>query len=108
MYSSNENHSFNTRLIFEQGNLGGNQIAVKQLTHHKRLNVSTDEFEREMGILMDVKHKNLVKFLAYCNKGDDRFLCFEFLSGGSLDMLLHGMHELSFPCFSTEFCYWFC
>lgn len=70
------------------GSLEGNQIAVKQLIH-KRLNVSTVQFKREMGILMEVKHKNLVKFLAYCDEGDDRFLCFEFLSGGSLDKLLY-------------------
>ena len=84
------------RFHFEQGDLEGNQIAVKQLIH-KRLNVSTVQFKRELGILMEVKHKNLVKFLAYCDEGDDRFLCFEFLSGGSLDKLLYGIHELSNP-----------
>ncbi|CAO2147645.1 unnamed protein product [Urochloa humidicola] len=82
-----------------QGNLEGNQIAVKKLDH-KRLKVSKEQFKREMGILMEVKHKNLVKFLAYCDEGDDRFLCFEFLSGGSLDRLLYASkrNESKKPC----------
>lgn len=82
-------------LDFEQGNLDGNQIAVKQLTYKGRNNLSTEQFKREMGILKEVKHKNLVKFLAYCKNGEERYLCFEFLSGGSLDKLLYGIHGLS-------------
>ncbi|KAF8664702.1 hypothetical protein HU200_054419 [Digitaria exilis] len=56
-----------------------------------------------MGILMEVKHKNLVKFLAYCNKGEKRYLCFEFLSGGSLDKLLYASkHNENEKPFSRE------
>uniref|UniRef100_A0A0E0M6V5 non-specific serine/threonine protein kinase n=1 Tax=Oryza punctata TaxID=4537 RepID=A0A0E0M6V5_ORYPU len=69
------------------GNWQGKKIAVKRLK--EVLDISAEDFEREIGILMKVKHRNLVKLVAYCNDDRYRYLCFEYLSGGSLDKLLY-------------------
>jgi serine/threonine protein kinase len=87
-----------------QGILGSRAVAVKRLT-----NVFMDEkrFHQEVVCLMQVKHKNVVRFLGYCadRQGNmqrymgnfvmadvhDRLLCFEYISKGSLDKYITGM-----------------
>ncbi|KAM0829010.1 hypothetical protein ACQ4PT_067157 [Festuca glaucescens] len=74
-----------------QGTMGGTEVAVKKLSNKD--GVGEMAFDREACILMAFKHKNLVKLLGYCNKGEHRLLCFEYLSGGSLDKLIYGMNR---------------
>jgi serine/threonine protein kinase len=87
-----------------QGILGSKVVAVKRLT-----NALMDEkyFHREIECLMQVKHKNVVRFLGYCadTQGNmqrhegrlvmadvrQRLLCFEYISQGSLHNYLKGM-----------------
>jgi serine/threonine protein kinase len=94
-----------------QGILGSRAVAVKRL-----IDVFMDEkiFHQEVVCLMQVKHKNIVRFLGYCadRQGNmawhegrlvmadvhARLLCFEYISKGSLDKYITGttmMHELS-------------
>jgi serine/threonine protein kinase len=72
------------------------------------------EFHREVECLMEVKHKNVVRFLGYCadTQGNmekyngklvmadvqKRLLCFEYIPKGSLDKYIAGtsMWPLSF------------
>ncbi|KAM0853162.1 hypothetical protein ACQ4PT_051258 [Festuca glaucescens] len=54
----------------------------------------TIDFASEAAILMAFKHKNLVKLLGYCDRGEDRLLCFEYLGGGSLDKLIYSMNQV--------------
>ncbi|XBI23370.1 hypothetical protein VPH35_051937 [Triticum aestivum] len=70
-----------------KGTMGGKEVAVKKL--HSKDGVVGAAFTSEAHMLMAFKHKNLVKLLGYCNTGDDRLLCFEYLSGGSIDKLIY-------------------
>ncbi|KAF8664752.1 hypothetical protein HU200_054474 [Digitaria exilis] len=80
-------------------------VAVKKLkrevSSEEAALVSERKFNEEVFSLMKAKHKNIVRFLGYCadTQGEvcnvdgknimgeerHRFLCFEFLLGGSLD-----------------------
>lgn len=66
-------------------------MAVKKL--HSKDGVIGEAFASEARILMAFKHKNLVKLLGYCNRGDDRLLCSEYLTGGSIDKLIYIMDD---------------
>ncbi|KAM0908815.1 hypothetical protein ACQ4PT_015213 [Festuca glaucescens] len=74
-----------------KGTMGGTEVAVKKLSNKD--GVGEMAFDREACILMAFKHKNLVKLLGYCNKGEHRLLCFEYLSGGSLDKLIYDREQ---------------
>jgi serine/threonine protein kinase len=87
-----------------QGILGSRAVAVKILT-----NALMDEtkFHQEVECLMQVKHKNVVRLLGYCDDRQGtmqrfngklvmagvhrRLLCFEYISYGSLDNYITGM-----------------
>ncbi|KAI3518610.1 hypothetical protein L1887_07415 [Cichorium endivia] len=64
----------------------GQTIAVKRLnggrTHGER------EFLAEMETIGKVKHENLVSLLGYCVFADERFLIYEYMANGSLDIWL--------------------
>ncbi|KAF7020210.1 hypothetical protein CFC21_033332 [Triticum aestivum] len=70
-----------------KGTMGGKEVAVKKL--HSKDGVVGAAFTSEAHMLMAFKHKNLVKLLGYCDTGDDRLLCFEYLSGGSIDKFIY-------------------
>ena len=89
-----------------QGALQNNVVvAVKKL--HDMIEILEDNFQREVACLVEVKHKNIVRFLGYCSdtqgrvetyKGRtvmadvrQRLLCFEFLPNGSLHRYITGM-----------------
>ncbi|XP_051185807.1 uncharacterized protein [Lolium perenne] len=84
--------------VVYKGKLENRMVAVKRMSNtymHEK------EFHREVECLMMVKHKNIVQFLGYCadtqgtmarHEGkfvmadvQQRLLCFEYLSKGSLD-----------------------
>jgi hypothetical protein len=46
-------------------------------------------FEREVGILSQMVHKNIVRFIGCCLEMDSPILVHEFISRGSLDDILH-------------------
>ncbi|KAL6880190.1 hypothetical protein ACP4OV_011755 [Aristida adscensionis] len=84
--------------VVYKGLVGNEMVAVKKL--HHSVDLTDDTFHREVACLMKVKHKNIVRFLGYCadTQGKmmeyqgryvmadvrQRFLCFEYLSNGSL------------------------
>jgi serine/threonine protein kinase len=79
----------------------------------KKLSVSVgfddQKFIQEIDCLMKVKHKNIVRYLGYCADTQSklfsyngrnvfadypqRFLCFEYVSGGSLYNYITGAYE---------------
>jgi serine/threonine protein kinase len=66
-----------------QGTLeNGKEVAVKRLRHSKR---TIQELEREISIVADLHHKNLVRFLGYCFQDEGRFLIYEYVPNNSLD-----------------------
>ena len=54
----------------------GKVVAVKKLLSGKGNNID-DNFESEVTLISNVHHKNLVRLLGYCSKGQDRILVYE-------------------------------
>ncbi|XP_044335338.1 protein QUIRKY [Triticum aestivum] len=92
--------------VVYKGKLGDKEVAVKRLSEaymHEK------EFDREIQCLVRAKHKNVVRFLGYCDdrqrnmeRCDEKFLmadihqrlfCFEYMPKGSLDKYINTHHE---------------
>ncbi|XP_039823000.1 cysteine-rich receptor-like protein kinase 21 isoform X2 [Panicum virgatum] len=85
--------------VVYQGLLRNGTVAVKKLLDF--VDFDDQKFIREIDCLMRVKHKNIIRFLGYCSDTQgklfsfdgkivmaecrQRFLCFEYASGGSLE-----------------------
>ncbi|KAH0644303.1 hypothetical protein KY284_032187 [Solanum tuberosum] len=65
----------------------GNIFAIKMKKGFDRY------FSRELEILGSLKHRYMVNLRGYCNSPTLKFLMFDFLSGGSLDEVLHERSE---------------
>jgi len=81
-----------------KGALRNGMVAVKKL--HNKIEVPEEDFLREVACLIEVKHRNIVRFLGYCYETQHTMelyqgryvvadewhmlFCFEFLSKGSL------------------------
>ncbi|XLR49936.1 hypothetical protein S83_000608, partial [Arachis hypogaea] len=65
----------------------GKVIAAKKLfsVQSKKLE---DDFESEVKFLSNVHHRNLVRLLGFCKKGQERIIVYEYMTNGSLDKLL--------------------
>ncbi|KAL4198154.1 hypothetical protein AMTRI_Chr03g44510 [Amborella trichopoda] len=57
------------------------EIAVKQLD---KLLDRGEEFRTELTVIGRTHHKNLVRLLGFCDKGDQGLLVYEFMPNGSL------------------------
>ncbi|XP_060179636.1 LRR receptor-like serine/threonine-protein kinase FEI 1 [Lycium barbarum] len=69
----------------------GNVFALKRIN---KINERFDRFfERELEILGSIKHRYLVNLRGYCNCPTSKLLIYDFLSGGSLDEVLHERSE---------------
>ncbi|KAI3522040.1 hypothetical protein L1887_11518 [Cichorium endivia] len=65
-----------------------NVVAVKKLrVHHAR---AQDEFENEVKLISDIRHRNLLGLLGWSSEGSDLLLVLEYMPNGSLDHYLWG------------------
>ncbi|RZB81142.1 Cysteine-rich receptor-like protein kinase 2 isoform A [Glycine soja] len=70
----------------------GKVVAVKKLLSGKSSKID-DEFESEVALISNVHHKNLVRLLGCCSKGQDRILVYEYMANNSLDKFLFGKRK---------------
>ncbi|CAN6248380.1 unnamed protein product [Urochloa humidicola] len=80
--SSNKLGSGGFGTVFKGTLDNGNEIAVKMLKDSKR---NIQELEREISIVADLRHKNLVRCLGYCFQEGGRFLVYEYVPNNSLE-----------------------
>ncbi|CAO2042051.1 unnamed protein product [Urochloa humidicola] len=80
--SSNKLGSGGFGTVFKGTLDNGNEIAVKMLKDSKR---NIHELEREIFIVADLRHKNLVRCLGYCFQEGGRFLVYEYVPNNSLE-----------------------
>ncbi|KAJ0919203.1 putative protein kinase RLK-Pelle-CrRLK1L-1 family [Helianthus annuus] len=66
-------------------------VAVKQLQTDQRSAQGIKEFLTEIQMLSRYKHPNIVSLVRFCQKGNERFLVYEYAEHGSLDKYLRPM-----------------
>ncbi|KAJ1272977.1 hypothetical protein BS78_06G244700 [Paspalum vaginatum] len=69
----------------------GRSVTVKRL---KQSVLADDkgkkDFAREVDVMANVRHANLLRLLAYCNEGGERILIYAFMPNKSLDLYIFG------------------
>ncbi|KAM0070281.1 putative protein kinase RLK-Pelle-LRR-VIII-1 family [Helianthus debilis subsp. tardiflorus] len=69
---------------------GRRVVAIKRLDHNGRQGVP--EFLKEIMMLSDYKHENVISLLGFCCEGGEKILVYELASRGSLDRYLNCPH----------------
>ncbi|KAM1765305.1 hypothetical protein TB1_004357 [Malus domestica] len=72
----------------------GSVVAVKKL--HQKLDgeeTSQKEFHNEISALINIRHRNIVKFCGFCSNSQHSFLVYEYLEKGSLASILRKEDE---------------
>ncbi|RDY00640.1 Cysteine-rich receptor-like protein kinase 3, partial [Mucuna pruriens] len=67
----------------------GKVVAVKKLMLGTSSKME-DDFEGEVKLISNVHHRNLVRLLGCCSKGQERILVYEYMANSSLDKFLFG------------------
>jgi len=68
----------------------GGAIAVKRLQQSQQGQGDDRGFKAEVRTLGSIRHRNIVRLLAFCTNRDANVLVYEYMGGGSLGEVLHG------------------
>lgn len=75
--------------------VNGSSVVVKRFRHMN--NVGKEEFQEHMRRLGRLKHPNLLPFVAYYYREEEKLLVTDFIDNGSLAIHLHGNHARDQP-----------
>ncbi|KAE9446840.1 hypothetical protein C3L33_21266, partial [Rhododendron williamsianum] len=68
----------------------GTEIAVKKLLGFGRSHSHDHGFRAEIRTLGNIRHRNIVRLLAFCSNKETNLLVYEYMRNGSLGEALHG------------------
>ncbi|KAF8412612.1 hypothetical protein HHK36_000581 [Tetracentron sinense] len=68
----------------------GEQIAVKRLLGISKGSSHDNGFSAEIQTLGRIRHRNIVRLLAFCSNKETKLLVYEYMPNGSLGEVLHG------------------
>ncbi|RZB75829.1 putative serine/threonine-protein kinase WNK2 isoform B [Glycine soja] len=97
---ANATENFSTENKLGQGGFGpvykgtmidGKEIEVKRLS--KKSGQGLDEFKNEVALIATLQHRNLVKLLGCCIKGEEKLLIYEYMPNHSLDYFVFGWNH---------------
>ena len=81
--------------IFEdEGDL---TVAIKRLKDLPESNVGEQEFVREIEVLSEIRHLNLVSLIGYCLENQEMFIVYEFMVNGTFRDHLYGTSNFLLP-----------
>ncbi|GKD38164.1 leucine-rich repeat transmembrane protein kinase protein [Tanacetum coccineum] len=69
-----------------RGSIGDNQVAVKILSESSSQGYK--EFQAEVKLLMDIRHKNITSLVGYCNDSNHKAIIYEYMANGNLEQHL--------------------
>ncbi|KAK4278125.1 hypothetical protein QN277_016016 [Acacia crassicarpa] len=70
----------------------GKVVAVKKLALGQSKQMEKD-FESEVKLISNVHHRNLVRLLGCCSKGQERFLVYEYMKNNNVGQFLFGENK---------------
>ncbi|KAG6502382.1 leucine-rich repeat receptor-like serine/threonine-protein kinase BAM3 [Zingiber officinale] len=68
----------------------GEEVAVKRLLGISKGSTHDNGFSAEIQTLGKIRHRNIVRLLAFCSNNDCKLLVYEYMPNGNLGELLHG------------------